>query len=435
MTTCPVCGDDYERIAQHWAISGCGYPEIPEQLRHLLNGIVLAGATTDGGRNTRLRMWTTSEERALWLQKQLGWLANEKIRKRPPDTGTKPRYRVSTISHPGLNRYRAWTAGSRGPSDPVAFTPAFARGWFSFAGGINFSSGSVRPSIHIMRHDSAFLDTFESSLETAGFEFGRGEDRIVLAANEATRLLRRLGPPVPGTLYKWCLNKAVYDSAIERVRSLDPIIRADHDEVEQISALLTFVDDVLDGPLTQDTFRSAVAAPSPDEIADRMGGGDWEDALSVAGIPDALSWRDTSTSRTAKYDGEKLINSLQKVAGRVDESPMSIREYEEHRSASDPSSGAITDHYGRWNIAKEAAGLPTAPQRGEVGSPPNTRAKEECKAALQEVSKRFDGELSYQQYNDLRDPDHPSGMTIQRTFESWNTAKEAAGITETQSED
>lgn len=431
MTICPICGDDHDRIAQHWAMSDCGYPEIPEQLRHLLNGIVFAGATTDGGKNTRLRIWTTSEERAHWLQVQLGWLAKEEIRKRPPDTGSNPRHCVSTISHPGLNRYRAWTTGSRGPSDPVSFSPAFARGWFPFAGALNFSRDGDRPAIQIMRQDSAYLDTFESSLETAGFEFGRGDNKIILAANEATRLLRRIGPPVPGTLYKWSLDKQVYDAAIERVRSLDPIIRAGQDETEQMTALLAFLADVLDERLTQEAFRSAIAAPSSEAVANGLGGGDWEDALSVAGVSETLPSIESASTpapATAKYDAEDYINALQKVADRVDGSSMSIRNYKGNRDVSDPSVDAITDYYGRWNTAKEAAGLPTVTQRGEVGPPPNTRTKAQAKAALQTVAERVDGVLTEKQYRDRRDPDHPSATTIQREFEGWNNAKVAAGL-------
>lgn len=71
---CPNCDSttDYERIAQHWA-TGCGYPEIPEDVRTVLDGLVLAGATVAGqGSNRHLKIGTVSQTLADWTADQTG---------------------------------------------------------------------------------------------------------------------------------------------------------------------------------------------------------------------------------------------------------------------------------------------------------------------------------------------------------------------------
>jgi hypothetical protein len=52
---CPACGERKQRLAQHWSHSStdCEYPALTEDIRAVVEALVLAGATVTGQGPTR----------------------------------------------------------------------------------------------------------------------------------------------------------------------------------------------------------------------------------------------------------------------------------------------------------------------------------------------------------------------------------------------
>lgn len=155
MPICPKCGQEKERIAQHWAMSSCGYPDIPEDILAVTDGIVLAGGTVAGnGTNPHVEIGIANEELSNWIVEQLGWLC-QSIREQD-SAGPEQVYRIRTPAHPQLHRYERWTKLSansgRQPPEHYRLSARAGRVWWAFAGGIQ-SHGE---------YDSQYAGTFSA---------------------------------------------------------------------------------------------------------------------------------------------------------------------------------------------------------------------------------------------------------------------------------
>lgn len=215
MTSCPCCGEEKERIAQHWAMSSCGYPEVPTEKRRLLDGLVLSGATVAGnGNNRHLTLGSTNEQLIEWLADEVGWLCHG-VRAEPGRGRRETMFNLRTPAHPLLNRYERWDhigeAGGRTPPAEFTLTPGTARVWWALSGGLQWSGDydSQRQGTFSAKADGK-ARWIQRVLRSAGFEPTRVSTRVQLSPRPLSRWLDWIGMPIPGVTYKWARTKPEY---------------------------------------------------------------------------------------------------------------------------------------------------------------------------------------------------------------------------------
>lgn len=344
-------------------MSSCGYPDHEPQHRWLTDGMLLAGATVSGnGNNRHVQIGTTSEPLAEWLAEQLGWLC-QGVRTEHQRGARATTYTVRTPAHPELNRYERWDHGGEasGRIAPESFdlTPPAGRVWYAFAGGLEWTQAydSTRQVTFSALND-ARREALAGVLDRAGFEPTVFDDRVRLRPSVAAEWLAWIGDPVPGVTHKWA------DSLI-RYRALRATGTADESDPDYRAALARTALEVArersDQELTADLFDRRVSAVSSAEVADILGGGSFEDAVSVAGVPPRRSTVGSGGEggHPTKYSLDSLREAVQMALDAQEGSDLTIQAYQQYRANSDgalPSEGTIRARLGgrSWKEALDA---------------------------------------------------------------------------------
>ena len=435
-TECPTCGESYVRPSRHWAaVGGCDWPAIPDPLRERLDGMALSGASADGANSTRLRVWTTAPSRARWLALELGWLAKGVETREQADKADQ--YVVKTISHPDLEEYRRWAGQNGVPPSRVGWSPALGRVWYTLAGGLQSIDQHRRQAVHIgARENDRRRQRFAEILAEADTSPATGEQAVILSQDDAAAVLRAIGPPTPGTAYKWLYDVDLRTEARERALADDPIVTVDDDLGAIYRALLSFVGERRD-ITNSDEWDRYIAAPAPGEIAEYLGGGSWGDALRVAGVHDPPDTHDGgSGGRVAEYASqitwEECEQALQNAADTIGE-PLTMREYDDWREgtrADAPPAAYISANWG-WADAVESAGLECGNRGPAIWSGEGGKISvDERDRALQAATEAMGEPLTsadYRQWRNETDTDAPHTSTIARRW-GWADALEAAGL-------
>lgn len=217
-TVCPECGGGpYRRLAQHWAMSSeCSPPVLSAQMREVVTGLSLAGASIYGGpgsTNPKFRAVTTVRKRALWWHEQLDWLSSGVREHRPERSASGRRqqgYQLTTLAHPALSRY-SWTLGEGVPPLDVELSPLTVRAWLSHGAGLSF-----RPAARISfgsRASAARRERIAALLQSLpiGLEPETTDNVVYLSVSETERLQAYAAPPAPGSEYKWAADQIEYN--------------------------------------------------------------------------------------------------------------------------------------------------------------------------------------------------------------------------------
>lgn len=426
---CPTCGRSYKSLSRHWSREGsdCEWPDLSDDGRALLDGLAVAGASADGKQSTRLRIWTTVRERARWTYEQLGLLAGSvAVEDSHENDREQSQYCVRTLSHPDLNRYRTW-AGQGTPPTDLELSSTLARAWLVHAGGLVHKPEATSPALHISsRSDDERREAIAHILDNAGFDPSTGADAVILSQAEAEQLLRDLGEPVPGAMYKWCLSEPVYRAARRRHQEGDPIITCEMSLADRYKSILQLVfGELSNGKRPREIFREAVASPSPEAVAEVLGGGDLESALRVAGVvPDTTDSNPRGPRGPGdRHDSADVFAALREAADEKGE-PLRTREYQAYRSEVDhnpPSRKYIRNHVGKWNDALREAGVETV-------STAKNPSYQQFLDALAEIREEAGEWPMSVEYLDLQPDWAPARATVYRMekFSGWADAIEDA---------
>jgi len=115
------------------------------------------------------------------------------------------------------------------------------------------------------------------------------------------------------------------------------------------------------------------------------------------------------------YSETECLEALIQAADQLGQTPTK----EEYDSLGiSPTAQTIVDHCGTWRLALSKADLDLEPRR--------EYSKKNCINALRNATDILDEEPSLNSYSDLGL--NPSASTITEIFDSWNAAKEAAGV-------
>lgn len=351
-TECPNCGARKERIAQHWAKSSCGYPEIQARIRAVLDALILSGGTIAGnGPNRHLTVGTANETFAEWVADQLEWLHHGTRETVSESTGSRI-YRIRTPAHPAINRYERWERApeSKGRMPPSQFdlTQRTARVWYADAGGLLFREyDSQRSAIFAAKFDDK-ADWIQCVLRDVGFEPTRQSKRVQLPPTETARLLSWVGPPVSGMEHKWRISN-VGDRPIWKNGREYPD--------EALLNALRNAADLLEHPPSKSDFETwrPRSYPSAKTIQERAGGS-WHQALEDAGL-DVTEKLEVHSSHGARYSSDLLIAAVHEaddaISGRLTvDGYQDWRRHEQEAGRRIPSTTPIVQRFGRpWRIA------------------------------------------------------------------------------------
>lgn len=278
---CPHGCGEYQRLSRHWSM-GCGYPDIPDHRRAAVEGMILGNGGVAGQDNQHAILNTTNETFAHWLYDALGWMGLSLIREtRNGDDDREPIYHVRTYTHEGINRYRRWYHGEdrvRPPED-YRLTPRVARVWWACVGGLQWSGAydSQRTAtISALADGRAAWVT--RLLQDAGVAPTRVQKRVQWQGSQVDDWLDWIGEPVPGVKHKWA------DTLLEyRMQRADVETAADL-QAQRCIIALEIARERTAKDLTPTLFDERVDGITSSEVAEYLGGGSWEDALSVAGV-------------------------------------------------------------------------------------------------------------------------------------------------------
>jgi len=140
--------------------------------------------------------------------------------------------------------------------------------------------------------------------------------------------------------------------------------------------------------------------------------GSWTDAIEAAGLPS-----EPRRDRTPEYTSEELLDKLRELANELGQSP-TFGDMNEHDDY--PSAGVYIQRFGSWNAAKEQAGIDPGKQRNKI-------SREELINELQRLADELDRTPTT---TDMEEHGKYSLTACYNQFESWNAAKEQAGVTE-----
>lgn len=267
---CPDCGDEYHRLGRHWTSGACD-PVLAGNIRQIVEGLALAGVSVDRG-----AVRVQSRHRALieWTADQLDWLATTFTRVTTDETTV---YELASPRHHALERYESWS--SDGPPADYRPTALTARVWWAYAGGLQWHGpyDSQRVATISARADDRAA-WIRRVLAGCDIETTRVQQRVQWTGPAVGAWLDWIGDPVPGVAYKWADSFITYRALRER-----PMTDSEY-QVAVARAALKIARERTDQALTAETFDARVAVIDAATVADVLGGGDWNDALRVAGV-------------------------------------------------------------------------------------------------------------------------------------------------------
>jgi hypothetical protein len=330
-TICPRCEASKQRISQHWAKSSCGYPEITDSQRALLNGLVLAGATIAGhGTNRHLTIGTTTEALADWVAAELDWLHHGTRMVVSDESGAPSHiHRIRTPAHPAVNRYERWQRApeSRGRIPPAEFELSVrsARVWYGFAGNLLFREyDSQRSAAFSATYDDK-AEWIQRILDTAGYDSTRQVNRIQIRPTETSRFLNWMGRPPPGAEHKFRVSD-VGERPVWKDQSQYPG-RFPDDALQ--NAVLNAADS-FERPPSENEFDEwrPPAYPASKTVVVRADDG-WHGTIAAAGLDVAELLRATG-GHGARYPDALLLASLREAQSTKSTSSQLLTE-EEYR--------------------------------------------------------------------------------------------------------
>lgn len=120
------CGENYDRIAQHWAFNPSHRPTLSDKQWEICVGLLLGdGCLVDDASEGALVVGTKNEEFLSWLDEELGWLSGGYTEQ------SNGMFRLRTVAHPELTELRGWYwTGEKEFPPELELTPIMFEMWY-----------------------------------------------------------------------------------------------------------------------------------------------------------------------------------------------------------------------------------------------------------------------------------------------------------------
>jgi len=218
---CNDCCNEYERIAQHWALSSCDYPEMSDYQHELVTGLLMSDGCVSSNENSkaRLRVVSTDREFLEWIDSQFPQIGSGIGKKRQNNSDLVSEYDLKDVytwhskRHPVFEQYEQWyESGEKVWPDDIDLTPATLA--MLHAGDGHFVEEGRLGSIQIaMANEHGNEEKIEEMFERAGFEVmswyrseredGSWNHAAVFSVDDTEKMFEYMIDCPPGMERKW----------------------------------------------------------------------------------------------------------------------------------------------------------------------------------------------------------------------------------------
>lgn len=199
MASCPSCNQDYDRLAQHWAMSYCDRPSIDDHLESVLTGLLLGDGYINEQKTNQHRLVVTSMSKRFLdhLHNEWAWLFCDPYLYRSEQNDY---YRTHTISHSYFTEMREWySGGEKKFPDDLNLDATATKYWY--AGDGTLSTQNTNPFARISTRNES--DRGDWLVGLLPFDATFSSNYINIPTNQTPEFLDWLGEPLPGYEYKW----------------------------------------------------------------------------------------------------------------------------------------------------------------------------------------------------------------------------------------
>lgn len=224
---CPVCGESNGRLAYHWSSNRCNYPEMSENQKEVVTGVLMSDGNINRreGRKPRFRVTSTNKKYLQHLDNIFGAFSTgpptcyrtaeeassrEKI-DRFKNSTYQDQYTWTSRSIPIFERWSSWyKTGSKVWPEDINLTSTVLKHFYVGDGSLHKENRTITIylSNEINNKDKVNSYFTQKGLpkpiwETPTRSDGSISGRIRWNKDNSEKILEYMGEPIQGHEYKW----------------------------------------------------------------------------------------------------------------------------------------------------------------------------------------------------------------------------------------
>jgi hypothetical protein len=228
-TTCPQCGDGYQRLGQHWNFSPTHRPAYTENQKEILTGLMMGDGTLQRRNegNPRIKVKMITEEYLKHLDDVFGVLSSgvrfatsgEENAKRKQKNQHWPEtkkenyndlYEWHSRTHPSLEMFDWYSSGKKVWPERIELTPTVLKHWFVGDGHYHRRDKHLSISMNNEVDNQEKVSRFFANAEIPKPDRYRVDVRenftecsAFFTVEDSKTLYEYMGDPLPGFQHKW----------------------------------------------------------------------------------------------------------------------------------------------------------------------------------------------------------------------------------------
>jgi len=229
---CHECGNEYQKIAQHWSASNCTYQQFSDYQHDVLTGLLMGdGWLSTCNKRPRISVELITKDYLTYLANEVfpvcsGGVNLKRTAKEAAEVSRKAGFRPNakaenysdiyswqTTSHPELEQYREWySTGEKCFPEDIELTPTMLKTWYVCDGfvhndrypGIALSNEhGARDKIDNMFREQGLTDYYWKVSKTDDKHATKPNATVRFRTAGADNFFRYVGSPPPGFEYKF----------------------------------------------------------------------------------------------------------------------------------------------------------------------------------------------------------------------------------------
>jgi len=219
---CPSCGNWYQQISSHWALSSCNHPPISVEKFRTLQGLLMGdGCLSTSYKNPYIDVSNTNITFLEYIMQEFGWFFGDlylfQTYKQSADTEFDNEYILSTNnfhdvwrtqsrSHPVLEQFESWYDTGEKVFPQIQYTAEQLRMWYVSDGCIDKANMSIH---FISANESVRPQNIVQNFAEIGIAVSNGNNgkHFYVSMTDTERFFDFIGhDPVPGFGYKWAYD-------------------------------------------------------------------------------------------------------------------------------------------------------------------------------------------------------------------------------------
>jgi hypothetical protein len=231
-TDCPACGEEYERLGQHWWGSPEHRPELTKHQHDVITGVLMGdGNIKLSDKNSSIRCWMTSLNYLEYLDDIFGCLSTgvrlaktaEEVAQGNRDSGFSPnakpenysdQYYWQSRSLPELQQYADWySSGKKVWPKDIKLTPTVLKHWYCGDGCCkngwenNYITIAMKNEIENTDKVNKYFERMNLPTPSNYSIYERNDGCMCCEAHwtvaDSKELWDYMGEPLPDFAYKW----------------------------------------------------------------------------------------------------------------------------------------------------------------------------------------------------------------------------------------